>query len=1101
MDATTTTGAPTERETVEAVLADPTLIRPVFQPIVDLRRSAVQGYEMLARLANDPSGTPPRWLAAAERLGMSNALEASLVAAGITAREHLPRGTYLSINVSPGALVSSEVRAVLDAAPGGLEQLVFELTEQHGIDDYDGLATALDGVRAAGGHVAVEDAGAGYDSLQHVLRLRPEYVKLDRGLISDAHADPAKLAIIEAVGLFAGRLGAELVAPGIERRAEQEMLAGLAVPLGQGYLFGRPGPSLVRDVPIAGLRPVTGDLGGLLDGPIAPTLDAGLLAVGAEPPAAARGQVVVVLDRNARPDRPARARGRRLGPSRAPADGQRPGARDRRRPPRALALGRHPPGSRSARACPTAASPASSASSGSWATATAPRTPRSCFPPASDAQAQAPSPTRRSDGHDVVGDRLMPQRSAHQLVEFLTAVSAHERAEGATAAAAELAAEQLGAEVGAVVVGDALAAATGFGAVGLVHAHDDEVDLPGLGRCWVARAEWDADRRARLVVARRGTPFSADERTVADGHGAHPRARAARRRRRGRRADAARAPSPARGPARHPALDLAPQAAVRRALRDHVGGQRPARRLPRRARPRRSARSRAPDRRRHHGRRRALGDRAGHRGHRRGAQPRARRAPTGRWPPRSTSTAPARARSSPSRSTGFDDAQLGMLDAFAEHASLALTDARTVEAMEEAFHDSLTGLPNRALFLDRLQHALDVAARRQTELCVLFVDLDRFKAVNDSIGHAAGDELLRAVAERLSECTRAADTAARFGGDEFAVLLEDDGRGVRPDAVAERIIAAMRRPFDVEGKEVFIGATVGIAHARDASLGPDELLRNADLAMYRAKKAGGNRAATYETAMRTALLARIELEADLRHALERDELSLVYQPVVELESGRTVGVEALARWAHPTRGMIPPLTFIPVAEEIGVIGAIGRWVLREACRQLAAWRRLAPGLVLNVNLSAVQLRDDRFAADVEQALRANGLPGAGAHARDHREHAPVRRRGHRGAPAAPEGPRAVDRRRRLRHRLLVAELPQAVPGRRAEDRQELRRHRRAQLGRQRAGADDRRAGARNAPGDDRRGHRDRRSSSSGCACSIASSARATTSPSRWTAPS
>ncbi|MGZ6674739.1 MAG: EAL domain-containing protein, partial [Solirubrobacteraceae bacterium] len=246
MDATTTTGAPTERETVEAVLADPTLIRPVFQPIVDLRRSAVQGYEMLARLANDPSGTPPRWLAAAERLGVSNALEASLVAAGITAREHLPRGTYLSINVSPGALVSSEVRAVLDAAPGGLEQLVFELTEQSGIDDYDGLATALDGVRAAGGHVAVEDAGAGYESLQHVLRLRPEYVKLDRDLISDAHADPAKLAIIEAVGLFAERLGAALVAPGIERRAEQEMLAGLAVPLGQGYLFGRPGPSLVR---------------------------------------------------------------------------------------------------------------------------------------------------------------------------------------------------------------------------------------------------------------------------------------------------------------------------------------------------------------------------------------------------------------------------------------------------------------------------------------------------------------------------------------------------------------------------------------------------------------------------------------------------------------------------------------------------------------------------------------------------------------------------------------------------------------------------------------------------------------------------------------
>ena len=155
--------------------------------------------------------------------------------------------------------------------------------------------------------------------------------------------------------------------------------------------------------------------------------------------------------------------------------------------------------------------------------------------------------------------------------------------------------------------------------------------------------------------------------------------------------------------------------------------------------------------------------------------------------------------------------------------------------------------------------------------------------------------------------------------------------------------------------------------------------------MYRAKKAGGNRAATYEGAMRTALLARIELEADLRHALERGELSLAYQPVVELRTGRPVGVEALARWAHPTRGPIPPLTFIPVAEEIGLIGAIGRWVLREACRQLAAWRQLAPELVLNVNLSALQLRDDRLAGDVEQALLRLRAAGRGAHAGDHRD--------------------------------------------------------------------------------------------------------------------
>jgi EAL domain-containing protein (putative c-di-GMP-specific phosphodiesterase class I) len=301
VDSSTPSSPNAKRETVEAVLADPTLIRPVFQPIVDLRLSAVKGYEMLARLANDPAGTPPQWLAAAERHGLGDALEAAFVAAGISAREHLPRGTYLSINVSPGALLSADVRAALDAAPGGLHQIVVEVTEQKPVEDYDALATVLDRARAAGARVAVDDAGAGYASLQHVLRLRPEYVKLDRGLIADADGDPAKLALIEAVGLFAGRLDAALVAEGIERRAEQETLAGLAVPLGQGFLFGRPGPSLVRDVPIAGLRAMTGALSSLLGGPPAAVLDAGLLAAGAEPPAAARGQVVVVIDREGRP--------------------------------------------------------------------------------------------------------------------------------------------------------------------------------------------------------------------------------------------------------------------------------------------------------------------------------------------------------------------------------------------------------------------------------------------------------------------------------------------------------------------------------------------------------------------------------------------------------------------------------------------------------------------------------------------------------------------------------------------------------------------------------------------------------------------------------
>jgi diguanylate cyclase (GGDEF)-like protein len=551
---------------------------------------------------------------------------------------------------------------------------------------------------------------------------------------------------------------------------------------------------------------------------------------------------------------------------------------------------------------------------------------------------------------------MHPQSSSHELIEFLTAVSAHPRAEGATAAAAELAAEHLRAEVGAVVIGDALAAATGFGAIALVHAREDDeaLDLPGVGRCHVARAGFDGDRPRRLIVARRDAPFNADERTLLTGM-----ARILELALRGVAAQETERVVRERHRLLEVLLDIQRSISHRKPLPDVLaaitagasgllGGCPVALVLDDALDPER---------------------------------PIVAATTAGGEHPESEVAAPVyingvRAGAlAAMAATGLDDAQLGMLDAFAEHASLALTDARTVEAMEEAFHDSLTGLPNRALFLDRLQHALDVAARRATELCVLFVDLDRFKAVNDSIGHAAGDALLRAVGDRLAECTRAADTAARFGGDEFAVLLEDDGRGVHPEAVAERIIAAMRRPFDVEGKEVFIGATVGIAHAHDASLGPDELLRNADLAMYRAKKAGGNRAATYETAMRTALLARIELEADLRHALERDELRLAYQPVVELQSGRTVGVEALVRWAHPTRGVIAPLTFIPVAEEIGMIGAIGRWVLREACRRLAAWRRIAPDLVLNVNLSPLQLRDDRLAIHVQQALRAHDLPG------------------------------------------------------------------------------------------------------------------------------
>jgi diguanylate cyclase (GGDEF)-like protein len=531
----------------------------------------------------------------------------------------------------------------------------------------------------------------------------------------------------------------------------------------------------------------------------------------------------------------------------------------------------------------------------------------------------------------------------HQLVEFLTAVSADQDEGAATAIAARLAAEQLRADVGAVVVGERLVASS---------ADEDAAVLvqPTEGR-HVASAGWAGERGGRLIVARGSRDFSDEERSLliamANVLGLCLRGIAAieieRKRQRLletlldiQRAISHRAPLPeVLAAITEGASALLDGCAVALVLHDALDPERPI----------------------------VAGVDTGS-GEAVAAPVHVNGIPAGEL----VATTPD--------GTALDLAQLGMLDAFAEHASLALTDARTVEAMQEAFRDPLTGLPNRALFLDRLQHALAVAARRGTELCVLFVDLDRFKAVNDSLGHAAGDELLREAAARLSQCTRAADTAARFGGDEFALLLEDAGSGLQPEVVAERIIESMRVPFPLEGKDVFIGATVGIARADGDADGPDELLRNADLAMYRAKKEGGGRAATFEAAMRTALLARIELEADLRHAVSGGGLTIAYQPVVELRTGRTVAVEALARWRHPRQGPIPPLTFIPLAEEIGVIGELGRWVLAEACRQLAEWRAMAPHLVLNVNLSAQQLRDDGLPADVEAALRINRLPGS-----------------------------------------------------------------------------------------------------------------------------
>jgi diguanylate cyclase (GGDEF)-like protein len=322
----------------------------------------------------------------------------------------------------------------------------------------------------------------------------------------------------------------------------------------------------------------------------------------------------------------------------------------------------------------------------------------------------------------------------------------------------------------------------------------------------------------------------------------------------------------------------------------------------------------------------------------------------------------------------YSQVEREMLLAFAEHASLALTDAKTVEEkVHQAFHDSLTGLPNRLLVMDRLEHALARAGRADTRVAVLFIDLDTFKNVNDSLGHAAGDELLREAANRLLACVRAADTAARFGGDEFVVLLEDaDDAAVA--VTANRILDTMNEPFHVQGREVLIGASIGIAVGSDEA---DDLLRNADLALYRAKAKGRGQKQVFEPEMHVAMVKRLELEGQLAKALREDELVLQYQPIVDLRTRRLVGVEALVRWQHPERGLLLPGEFIPVAEDSRLIAPLGRWVLRAACAQAALWRSAhesAAELIMSVNFSSAQFNDPKLVDDVAAALSENSLP-------------------------------------------------------------------------------------------------------------------------------
>ena len=294
----------------------------------------------------------------------------------------------------------------------------------------------------------------------------------------------------------------------------------------------------------------------------------------------------------------------------------------------------------------------------------------------------------------------------------------------------------------------------------------------------------------------------------------------------------------------------------------------------------------------------------------------------------------------------------------------------------QAFHDHLTGLANRALFMDRLGHALTRLSRRDASVAVLFLDLDNFKVINDSLGHEYGDQLLVAVGERLRGLLRSEDTVARLGGDEFTVLLEDVSSSTQATRVAERITEAFRLPFSLEGQELFVTASVGIALSATGSQRPQEILRDADVAMYQAKTMGKARYAVFEPSMNAGARARLELENDLRRAIEAGEFRVFYQPKVVLGSGRIAGVEALVRWEHPSRGLVSPHEFIPVAEETGLIIPIGTWILGEACRQACRWQEQYPSaspLLMNVNLSARQFRQLDLVEEVARVLRETGL--------------------------------------------------------------------------------------------------------------------------------
>ena len=305
-----------------------------------------------------------------------------------------------------------------------------------------------------------------------------------------------------------------------------------------------------------------------------------------------------------------------------------------------------------------------------------------------------------------------------------------------------------------------------------------------------------------------------------------------------------------------------------------------------------------------------------------------------------------------------------------------ITDLKEAEneVQKLAYFDNLTGLPNRLMLNDRLLHALDWAHRQDESLAVMFLDLDHFKVINDSLGHAAGDELLKSVAKRLTGCTRKSDTVARLGGDEFIILLPNIKHFGDVTNLANKVLHGISRPFRLKGREIYTSTSVGISFFPDDASDAEALIRNADLAMYQAKERGRNAYMFFSDEMNERLVRRREMQSSLRGAVEKNELSLVYQDQVDLQTGRVCGVEALLRWHHPTLGLLPPNAFLEVAEETGLIVPIGHWVLKTACQQNIEWEHAGfPQLRVSVNLSRRQLYQMDLTTNISEVLDETGL--------------------------------------------------------------------------------------------------------------------------------